>query len=59
MPVQGFQMLATTLDDGEKRNVDDDVVAKLRRALSPADRAALPADAGCAPAWIADVCRRP
>ena len=41
-----------------KRHVDDEVVAKLRRQLSPADRAALPADAACAPAWIADIIRR-
>lgn len=41
-----------------KRFVDDDVVAKLRRNLSSADRAALPADAACAPAWIADIFRR-
>lgn len=41
-----------------KRAVDDDVVTKLRRNLSPADRAALPADAACAPAWIADIFHR-
>ena len=40
-----------------KRGVDDDVIAKLRRNLSPADRAALPADAASAPAWIADIFR--
>lgn len=38
-----------------RRGVDDKVIAKLRRNLSPADRAALPADAACAPAWIADI----
>jgi len=41
-----------------KRFVDDDIIARLRRNLSPADRAALPADAACAPAWIADIFRR-
>ena len=35
--------------------VDDTIISKLRRNLSPADRAALPADASCAPAWIADI----
>lgn len=40
-----------------KRFVDDDIIAKLRRNLSPADLAALPADAACAPAWIADIFR--
>jgi len=30
-------------------------VLKLRRNLSPADRAALPADAASAPGWIADI----
>ncbi len=38
-----------------KRAVDDDVIAKLRRNLSQSDRSALPADAACAPAWIADI----
>jgi len=38
-----------------KRFVDDDIIARLRRNLSPADIAALPADAACAPAWIADI----
>jgi hypothetical protein len=41
-----------------KRFVDDDIIARLRRNLSPEDRAALPADAACAPAWIADIFRR-
>jgi hypothetical protein len=41
-----------------RRFVNDDTVAKLRRNLSPHDRAALPADAGCAPAWIGDIFRR-
>lgn len=41
-----------------KRHVDDDIVARLRRNLSPDDRAALPADAACAPAWIADIFRK-
>jgi len=41
-----------------KRRVDDDVISKLRRNLSPADRAALPADAASAPAWIADIFHR-
>jgi hypothetical protein len=41
-----------------KRFVDDDIIAKLRRNLAPADLAALPADASCAPAWIADIFRR-
>lgn len=38
-----------------KRAVDDDVISKLRRNLSPSDRADLLADAGCAPSWIADI----
>jgi hypothetical protein len=41
-----------------KRGVDADVISKLRRNLSPTDRAALPADAACAPAWIADIFHR-
>lgn len=41
-----------------KRAVDDDVISKLRRNLSLADRSALPADAACAPAWIADIFHR-
>lgn len=38
-----------------KRAVDDDVIAKLRRNLTPSDRAGLMADVACAPAWIADI----
>ena len=38
--------------------LDDDVICKLRRNLSPADRAALPADAASAPGWIADIFHR-
>ena len=41
-----------------KRFVDDDIIAKLRRNLSPADRAALLGDAACAPAWIASIFRQ-
>jgi len=41
-----------------KRYVDDSVIAKLRRSLSQDDRAALIADATCAPAWIADIFHR-
>lgn len=41
-----------------RQAVDDDVISKLRRHLSPADRSALPADAACAPAWIADIFHR-
>jgi hypothetical protein len=41
-----------------KRFVDDEIIARLRRNLSPSDRAALLADAACAPAWIVDVFRR-
>jgi hypothetical protein len=41
-----------------KRGVDDDVVCRLRRNLSLSDRAALPDDAACAPAWIADIFHR-
>jgi len=41
-----------------KRGVDDDVIRRLRRNLSLSDRAALPADAACAPAWIADIFHR-
>jgi hypothetical protein len=41
-----------------KSHVDDAVIKKLQRNLSPADRAALPADATCAPSWIADIFRR-
>lgn len=38
-----------------RRHVDDDIIARLRRNLSAADRAALPADAACAPDWIARI----
>lgn len=38
-----------------KRHADAEVVAKLRRNLSAEDRAALPADAAHAPAWIANI----
>lgn len=38
-----------------KDHVDDDTVAKLRRNLKPADRAALVRDTRYAPAWIAKV----
>jgi hypothetical protein len=41
-----------------KRFVDDDIVARLRRNLSPSDRDALLTDAACAPAWIVDVFQR-
>jgi len=41
-----------------KRFVDDDVIARLRRNLSPADRMGLLDDIACAPAWIADVFRK-
>jgi hypothetical protein len=41
-----------------KRFVDEDIIARLRRNLSPADIDALPADAACAPAWIADIFRQ-
>jgi hypothetical protein len=41
-----------------RRAVDDDIISKLRRNLSPSDRAALPADAACAPVWIADIFHR-
>jgi hypothetical protein len=41
-----------------RRAVDDDMISRLRRNLSPSDRAALPADAHCAPAWIADIFHR-
>jgi hypothetical protein len=41
-----------------KRYVDDSVIAKLRRSLSPDERAALITDATCAPAWIADIFHR-
>jgi len=38
-----------------KNHVDDKIVAKLRRNLKPADRAALVRDAPYAPAWIAEI----
>jgi hypothetical protein len=41
-----------------KRFVVEDIIARLRRNLSPADIAALPADSACAPAWIADIFRQ-
>lgn len=41
-----------------RRSVDDKVITKLRRKLSPTDRADLVADASCAPAWIADIFHR-
>ena len=41
-----------------KRFVDDDIIARLRRNLSPSDRDALLADAVCAPAWIANIFRQ-
>lgn len=41
-----------------KENVDEDVVAKLRRNLKPADRASLLADAHLAPAWISAIFHR-
>lgn len=41
-----------------KRGVDDDVIRRLHRNLSLSDRTALPADAACAPAWIADIFHR-
>jgi len=40
-----------------RSHVDDDIIARLRRNLTPGDRAALIADAACAPAWIADIFR--
>jgi len=41
-----------------RRAVDDDIISRLRRNLSPEDRAALIADVACAPAWIADIFHR-
>ncbi|OGA04573.1 MAG: hypothetical protein A3H35_17585 [Betaproteobacteria bacterium RIFCSPLOWO2_02_FULL_62_17] len=41
-----------------QKNVDDTVIAKLRRNLKPADRAGLLADVQFAPAWIATIFRR-
>ncbi len=40
-----------------RQHVDDDVIGRLRRNLSPEDRTALIADAAFAPAWIADIFR--
>ncbi len=40
-----------------RRAVDDDIIARLRRKLSPSERAALIEDVACAPAWIADIFR--
>lgn len=40
-----------------RRHVGNDIIGKLRRNLSPEDRAALIADAACAPGWIADIFR--
>ena len=41
-----------------RRAVDDEIIDKLRRNLSRADRTALLADSACAPAWIADIFHR-
>lgn len=41
-----------------RRAVDDDIISKLRRNLSPSDRAALLADVACAPGWIAEIFHR-
>lgn len=41
-----------------QRNVDDKVIARLRRNLRPEDRAALVKDAHLAPAWIASILRQ-
>jgi len=38
--------------------LDDGVVYTLRRNLSPTNRAVLPANAACAPVWIADIFNR-
>lgn len=38
-----------------KENVDENVIAKLRRNLKPADKATLLADAHLAPAWISAI----
>ena len=40
-----------------RRAVDEDIIARLRRNLSPSERASLIADAACAPAWIAEIFR--
>lgn len=41
-----------------RRHVDDRIVAKLARQISPADLKLLLADVRYAPAWIADIMRR-
>jgi hypothetical protein len=41
-----------------KRFVDDDVITRLRRNLSPDDRAGLLDDLAYAPAWIADILKK-
>lgn len=41
-----------------RRAVDDDIISKLRRNLSPSDRSALVADVACAPGWIAEIFHR-
>jgi hypothetical protein len=41
-----------------QRNVDEKVIARLRRNLKPEDRAALAKDAHLAPAWIASILRQ-
>ena len=41
-----------------RKHVDDDTIARLRRNLKPADRAALVQDAPQAPGWIADIFHR-
>lgn len=41
-----------------RKHVDDDIIARLRRNLKPADRAALVQDAPQAPGWIADIFHR-
>lgn len=41
-----------------QKNVDEKVIARLRRALKPEDRAALVKDAHLAPAWIASIFRQ-
>ncbi|MBI5818273.1 MAG: hypothetical protein HZA88_04735 [Verrucomicrobia bacterium] len=41
-----------------RKHVDDDVIARLRRNLKPADRVALVKDAPQAPGWIADIFHR-
>ncbi|HVR35468.1 MAG TPA: DUF6088 family protein [Methylomirabilota bacterium] len=41
-----------------RKQVDDDMIARLRRNIKPADRAALVQDAPQAPGWIADIFHR-